>query len=424
MIPLVQIEKIRILLYEYSNFASLSKRVFSARIVAIDGNSLNTRWNRENFRPIEFGTFQANGQEGKFKMKWRQMLWALTCCVIFIAGCGGCWKYDREIQNVSYDPTRQLYKEINQSFEEYWLREKGEKIRINQSNGGSGAQSRSVISGSPADVVTLALGYDIDAIHENAGLLPADWQQRLPRNSCPYTSTIVFLVRKGNPKNIHDWEDLLKDNVIIITPDPQNSGGARWNYLAAWGYMLKKELGDWEALTDPDRAADVAAAQVKAREFVQKLFNDTKSPAKASGARTSTHQFVRNGEGDVLLAWENEALLYTIGGKGGGFEIVVPSISIRAEPPVTIVDKNVDKQGTRDLAEAYLNYLYEPVAQEIIAKHHYRPSDPALAAKFADKFSSLELFTIDEVFGGWRKAQSDHFATDGTYDRLIIKAGK
>ena len=229
-------------------------------------------------------------------MRWQFMLLTFVCLAIF--GCGDS-NYDHEIQNVSYDPTRQLYKEVNQSFEEYWLKEKDEKIQVNQSHGGSGAQARSVMTGSPADVVTLALGYDIDVIHENGDLLSVDWQKRLPHNSCPYTSTIIFLVRKGNPKGIHDWNDLLKNDVTIITPNPQTSGGARWNYLAAWGYLLKKELGSLDALNDPARAEDVAAAQVKAREFVKQLFNDKKAPAKQTGARGSTHQFVRNGEGDV-----------------------------------------------------------------------------------------------------------------------------
>ena len=359
-------------------------------------------------------------------MKWITTSLLIACCAMIGCVVYGCTrsKYDREIQNVSYDPTRELYKEINKSFEELWLHEKNEKIKVNLSNGGSGAQSSAVINGSPADVVTLALGYDIDAIHEHAGLLSADWQKRLPNNSCPYTSTIVFLVRRGNPKNIRDWDDLLKNDVTIITPNPQTSGGARWNYLAAWGYILKKELGDWKALTDPARTDDLAAAQVKARDFVQKLFNDAKAPAKQVGARGSTQQFVRNGEGDVLLAWENEALLFTIGKDGHDFEVVIPGISILAEPPVTVVDKNVDKKGTRDLAEAYLDYLYQPAAQEIIAKNHYRPTDPAVFAKYVEKFQQLELFTIDEVFGGWLKAQKEHFAPGGTYDQLIIKAGK
>jgi sulfate transport system substrate-binding protein len=364
--------------------------------------------------------------ESQFNMKWKISLLLLICgtvagCVIH--GCGGS-QYDHEIQNVSYDPTRELYTEIDKSFAELWLNEKGEKIQVNTSNGGSLSQSRSVIAGSPADVVTLALGYDIDAIHENSGLLPADWQKRLPNNSCPYTSTIVFLVRKGNPKNIRDWDDLLQDNVTIITPNPQTSGGARWNYLAAWGHVLKKELGDWDALTDPTRVDDVTTAHAKARDFVQKLFNDKKAPAKATGARGSTHQFVRNGEGDVLLAWENEALLFTLGSGNHELEVVTPGISILAEPPVTVVDKNVDKNGTRDLAEEYLNYLYKPAAQEIIAKHYYRPTDPAVFEKYADRFQDIELFTIDKVFGGWSKAQKEHFAPGGTYDQLISNPGK
>ena len=349
-------------------------------------------------------------------MKWQFFVLVLVC--LTISGCPKS-KYDREIQNVSYDPTRELYKGINESFEEHWLKEKGEKIQVNQSHGGSGAQSRSVITGSPADVVTLALGYDIDVIHENGDLLPVDWQKRLPHNSCPYTSTIIFLVRKGNPKNIKDWNDLLKDDVTIITPNPLTSGGARWNYLAAWGYILKQELGSFDALTDPARADDVAAAQVKAREFVKQLFNDVKAPAKQTGARGSTHQFVRNGEGDVLLAWENEALWTLEKEEGENFEIVVPSISILAEPPVSVVDKNVNKKGTRDLAEGYLAYLYEPAAQEIIAKHHYRPTDSTVAEKYADKFPALELFTIDDVFDGWIKTQKEHFATGGVYEQII-----
>ena len=355
-------------------------------------------------------------QEGESKMEWRlTLLISLICCVI--AGCSDS-KYDRKIQNVSYDPTRQLYEEVNKSFEEYWLKEKSEKIQVNQSHGGSGSQARNVIAGNPADVVTLALGYDIDVIHENGDLLAADWQKRLPHNSCPYTSTIVFLVRKGNPKGIRDWNDLLKDDVIIITPDPQSSGGARWNYLAAWGYMLKQELGTLDALNDPARADDVASAQAKAREFVKQLFNNKKAPAKQTGARSSTHQFVRNGEGDVLLAWENEALL-TLEGKAADYEVVVPSMTILAEPPVAVVDKNVDKKGTRDLAEAYLEYLYQPAAQDIIARHHYRPTEPTVAAKYAEKFPLVELFTIDEVFGGWAKAQQEHFATGGVYEQIL-----
>jgi len=360
-------------------------------------------------------------------MKWHFTLFGLACSVMMISGCSSCSKYDREIHNVSYDPTRELYTEINKVFEEKWFKEKGERIRVNQSHGGSGAQSRSVIDGNAADVVTLALGYDIDAIVEHGkDLLPSDWQSKLPHNSCPYISTIVFLVRKGNPKEIHDWNDLLKEDVMIVTPNPQTSGGARWNYLAAWGYMLKQELGDLSALQDPTRSEDVAQARQKAAEFVQNIFSEKKAPAKDTGARGSTSRFAVTGVGDVLLAWENEAILYSTGDefKKEGFEIVVPSISILTEPPVALIEKNVDTHGTRDLAEAYLEFLYEPEAQEIIAKHHYRPSDPTVAAKHTAKFPALELITVDQVFGGWTKAQKDHFSGGGTYEKLVINAGR
>ena len=356
-------------------------------------------------------------------MKWHFMLLLLACSSIGF--CLGCWKtYDREIQNVSYDPTRELYKEINEVFEQQWFKEKGERIRVNQSHGGSGAQSRSVIEGNPADVVTLALGYDIDAIVEHGkDLIPGDWQSKYPHNNCPYTSTIVFLVRKGNPKGIRDWDDLLKEDVTIVTPNPQTSGGARWNYLAAWGYILKKELGDLETLHDPARADDVAKAQQKAADFVKQIFSEQKAPAKDTGARGSTQRFTRNGIGDVLLAWENEALLFS-GKEKDHFEIVMPSISILTEPPVAIVEKNVEAKGTRDIAEAYLRFLYESEAQEVIAKNHYRPSDPTVAEKYAAQFPKLELITVDQVFGGWSKAQEDHFSAGGTYEKLVINAGK
>ncbi len=353
-------------------------------------------------------------------MKRHLALLAIICCAIY--GCGG--SNGREILNVSYDPTRELYKDVNKEFEAKWKAETGESITVNNSHGGSGKQSRDVIEGKPADVVTLALGYDIDVIAEQRDILAKDWQSKLPHNSCPYTSTIVFLVRKGNPKGINDWEDLLKDDVTIVTPNPQTSGGARWNYLAAWGYMLKKELGDLNVLNDPARAEDVAKAQQKAAEFVQKIFSEEKAPAKDTGARGSTNRFARNGMGDVLLAWENEALLFRSGKEKEDFDIVVPSISILTEPPVALIDKNVEKNGTKDIAEAYLNFLYEPQAQEIIAKNHYRPSDSAVMEKFAAQFPKLELFTIDQVFGGWSKAQKEHFASGGTYDQLIIHAGK
>ena len=360
-------------------------------------------------------------------MKRYFILLVLMCSLIGLIGfCKGCWKtYDREIQNVSYDPTRELYKEINAVFEKQWYKEKGERIRVNQSHGGSGAQSRSVIEGNPADVVTLALGYDIDVIVEQGkGLIPSDWQTKFPHNNCPYTSTIVFLVRKGNPKGIHDWDDLLKEGVTIVTPNPQTSGGARWNYLAAWGYILKKELGDLGTIHDTARADDVAKAHQKAAEFVQHIFSEKKAPAKDTGARGSTNRFTRNGMGDVLLAWENEALLYQTDKEKENFEIVTPSISILTEPPVALVEKNVEAKGSRDIAEAYLKFLYEPEAQEIIAKNHYRPTDPTVAEKFAEKFPKLEMITVDQVFGDWSKAQKEHFSAGGTYEKLVINAGK
>ncbi len=313
---------------------------------------------------------------------------------------------DTTLLNVSYDPTRELYREFNAAFAAEWKKQGGDELKINQSHGGSGKQSRSVIDGLEADVVTLALAYDIDALHEHGDLVPADWQKRLPDNSAPYTSTVVFLVRKGNPKGIKDWDDLVKPGTSVITPNPKTSGGARWNYLAAWGYAAKKYGGD-------------AAAQ----EFVTKLLKNV--PVLDTGARGSTTTFVERGQGDVLLAWENEALLALA--EGGGkdqFEIVVPSISILAEPPVTVVDKVVDKRGTRKVAEAYLKYLYSPQGQEIAAKNHYRPRDAAVAAKYADTFPKVPLFTIDEVFGGWQKAQKTHFADGGTFDKVYVPEGR
>ena len=286
-----------------------------------------------------------------------------------------------ELLNVSYDPTRELYRDINAAFAPIWKAKTGQDVVIKQSHGGSGAQSRAVIEGLQADVVTLALAYDIDAISSKAKLLPADWQTRLPNNSTPYYSTIVFLVRKGNPKGIHDWGDLIRPDVKVITPNPKTSGGARWNYLAAWGYARKTYGSD-----------------VKARDFMTKLFHNV--PVLDSGARGSTTTFVQRGQGDVLIAWENEAFLAVNELGKGKFDIVVPSVSIRAEPPVAVVDKVVDAKGTRAVAEAYLKFLYTPQAQEIIAKDYYRPTDPAVAAKYAGQFPKLALFTIDDTFGG------------------------
>ncbi|ABQ28043.1 sulfate ABC transporter substrate-binding protein [Geotalea uraniireducens] len=302
--------------------------------------------------------------------------------------------------NVSYDPTRELYQDFNGAFAQYWKKKSGENITVKQSHGGSGKQARAVIDGLEADVVTLALAYDIDEIHDKAKLIPANWQKRLPNNSSPYTSTIVFLVRKGNPKKIRDWNDLVKPGISVITPNPKTSGGARWNYLAAWGYALKQKGGN----------------EAKAKEFVGKLFKNV--PVLDSGARGSTTTFVQRGIGDVLLAWENEAFLAVNELGKDKFEIVVPSLSILAEPPVAVVDKVVDKKGTRKVAEEYLKYLYTPEGQEIAAKNYYRPRDKKVAAKYAKNFPKVKLFTIDELFGGWRAAQKKHFTDGGLFDQI------
>lgn len=323
----------------------------------------------------------------------------------------------QEILNVSYDPTRELYVDYNKAFAEHWKQESGEDVLINQSHGGAAKQARAVIDGLEADVVTLALAYDIDEIASIAKLMPADWQSRLPHNSAPYTSTIVFLVRKGNPKGIKDWDDLVRDGVEVITPNPKTSGGARWNYLAAWGFALKKELGDLAKLKDPAAAEEVAQAQVKAQAFVAALLKHV--PVLDSGARGSTQTFVQREIGDVLLAWENEAFLSINELGPDKFQIVVPSLSILAEPPVTVIDKNVDKHGTRKVSEAYLKFLYSPVGQKLAAKHYYRPISPEYAdAADIARFPKVELITIDEVFGGWQKAQAAHFADGGTFDQV------
>ena len=302
--------------------------------------------------------------------------------------------------NVSYDPTRELYQDFNASFAKYWKKKSGETVVVKQSHGGSGKQARAVIDGLDADVVTLALAYDIDEIHDKAKLIPENWQKRLPHNSSPYTSTIVFLVRKGNPKKIKDWNDLVKPGVQVITPNPKTSGGARWNYLAAWAYALKQKGGN----------------EAKAKEFVARLYKNV--PVLDSGARGSTNTFVQRGLGDVLLAWENEAFLAVNELGKDKFEIVVPSLSILAEPPVTVVDKVVDKKGTRRAAEEYLKYLYTPEGQEIAAKNYYRPTDKKVAARYAKSFPKVKLVTIDGEFGGWRKAQKTHFADGGVFDQI------
>jgi sulfate/thiosulfate-binding protein len=305
------------------------------------------------------------------------------------------------ILNVSYDPTRELYQELNKSFAEHWLKKTGQNVTIRQSHGGSGKQARSVIDGLEADVVTLALAFDIDALHEHADLLPVDWQKRLPHHSSPYTSTIVFLVRKGNPKGIKDWDDLVRPGVAVITPNPKTSGGARWNHLAAWGYALKK--------FDHDTA--------KALEFMKQVYKNV--PVLDTGARGATNTFVQRGMGDVLLAWENEALLAVNQLSPGQLEIVTPSLSILAEPPVAVVDKVVDKRGTRAVATAYLEYLYTETGQEIVAKHYYRPRLESVAKKYADRFPQLKLLTIeDPLFGGWKKAHATHFADNGVFDQI------
>jgi len=305
---------------------------------------------------------------------------------------------DVTLLNVSYDPTRELYVDFNKAFASAYQRETGKSVEIKQSHGGSGSQARSVIDGLQADVVTLALAYDIDAI-ASKGLLAKDWQTRLPQNSSPYTSTIVFLVRKGNPKGIKDWDDLIKSGVSVITPNPKTSGGARWNYLAAWGYALKK-------FGSPD----------KAKQFVGDIYKNV--PVLDTGARGSTITFVERGVGDVLLAWENEAFLAVKEFGKDKFEIVAPSVSILAEPPVAVVDTVADKKGTRAVAEAYLKYWYTREGQEIAARNFYRPRDAEIAGKFADSFAKVELFTIDDVFGGWTKAQSEHFADGGIFDQI------
>lgn len=301
--------------------------------------------------------------------------------------------------NVSYDPTRELYQDFNAAFAKYWKGKTGEDVAIKASHGGSGKQARAVIDGLEADVVTLALGGDIDAVAEK-GLLAPDWQKKLPHNASPYTSTIVLLVRKGNPKGIKDWGDLVKPGVEVITPNPKTSGGARWNYLAAWGYAKQLKGG----------------SDATAQDFVKKLFANVK--VLDSGARGSTTTFVERGIGDVLISWENEAYLSVKELGPDKFEIITPSISILAEPPVAVVDKVVDKRGTRKVATAYLEYLYTPEGQEIAAKNYYRPIDKAVAAKYAKQFATIKLINIDDAFGGWSKAQKTHFADGGVFDRI------
>ncbi len=303
--------------------------------------------------------------------------------------------------NVSYDPTRELYVEFNQAFAKHWKAKTGQDVSFKQSHGGSGKQARSIIDGLDADVATLALAADTDALHENGHLIPKDWQKRLPHNSSPYTSTIILVVREGNPKGIKDWDDLVKPGIKVITPNPKTSGGARWNYLAAWEFAKRKY-----------------GSEAKAREFVKKLYENV--PVLDTGARGSTITFAQRAQGDVLIAWENEAYLLDKE-FGVKFDVVVPSLSILAEPAVTVVDKNVDKKGTRAVAQAYLEYLYSDEGQDIAGKHFYRPTSPKAQAKYARQFPKLTLFTIDQAFGGWSKASKEHFADGASFDQIYTR---
>jgi sulfate/thiosulfate transport system substrate-binding protein len=330
-------------------------------------------------------------------MKSKLLLSTLFAALAFTTSASAA---DISLLNVSYDPTRELYQDYNAAFAKYWKAKTGDNVTVKASHGGSGKQARAIIDGLDADVATLALAYDVDQLHEKGRLIPKDWQKRLGHNSAPYTSTIVFLVRKGNPKKIKDWDDIVKPGVSVITPNPKTSGGARWNYLAAWAYALKKNNND----------------ESKAKEFVGKLFKNV--PVLDTGARGATTTFVERGIGDVLLAWENEAFLAQKELGPDKFEIVVPSLSILAEPTVTVVDKVVDKRKTRAVATAYLEYLYSEEGQEIAAQNYYRPTLDAVAKKYEKSFPKVSLVKIDEVFGGWQKAQKVHFADGGTFDEI------
>lgn len=330
-------------------------------------------------------------------MKSKLLLSTLLAALAFTTPASAA---DISLLNVSYDPTRELYQDYNAAFAKYWKGKTGDNVTVKASHGGSGKQARAIIDGLDADVATLALAYDVDQLHEKGRLIPKDWQKRLGHNSAPYTSTIVFLVRKGNPRKIKDWDDIVKPGVSVITPNPKTSGGARWNYLAAWAYALKKNNND----------------ESKAKEFVGKLFKNV--PVLDTGARGATTTFVERGIGDVLLAWENEAFLAQKELGPDKFEIVVPSLSILAEPTVTVVDKVVDKRKTRAVATAYLEYLYTEEGQEIAAQNYYRPTLDAVAKKYESKFPKVNLVKIDEVFGGWQKAQKVHFADGGTFDEI------
>ena len=324
-----------------------------------------------------------------------------------------------EILNVSYDPTRELYREFNEAFARHWSEKTGQRVLVRQSHGGSGSQARAVIDGLQADVVTLALAADIDAIAEHAGLLPVNWQERLPNNSAPYTSTLALLVRKGNPRNIRSWEDLVRADVQVITPNPKTSGVARWNYLAIWGYVLRRELGEnyVTKLRNTETFADeVKAANDKAREFITKVFRNV--PVLDRAARGATNTFVQRRIGDVLINWENEILLSQNELDTAGVEVVIPEISILAETVVAIMDRNVDRRHTRTVAQAYLDFLYSDTGQEIAARNYYRPGNPAFLARYQNQFPKIDLFTIGDVFGGWTEANRVHFADGGEFDRI------
>ena len=336
----------------------------------------------------------------KNKRGFARLVSTLLSVAVLSLAAGSTWAKDISLLNVSYDPTREFYQEYNAAFAKYWQTKTGDKVDIKQSHGGSGKQARSVIDGLDADVVTLALSYDIDAIADKSKILPADWQKRLKNNSSPYTSTYIFLVRKGNPKGIKDWSDLVKPGIEVITANPKTSGGARWGYLAAYGFALKQPGGN----------------EAKAKEFISALYKNV--PVLDSGARGSTVTFAQRGQGDVLLAWENEAHLALKEFGADKFDIVYPPSSILAEPPVALLDKNVDKHGTREVAQAYLDYLYTPVGQDVAAKNYYRPIDAKVAEKYSKQFPKIKLFTIDDTFGGWTNAQKTHFADGGLFDQI------
>ena len=375
---------------------------------------------------LEFVALEKMLQTGKAGRNISRRQWLARCVsggamatgFMTLPGCGpGESSTDQKLTNVSYDPTREFYEEYNVAFAQYWYTERGESVGIRMSHGGSGRQSRAVMDGLPADVVSLALALDIDMIAERTGLIATDWRTRFPHNASPYQSTIVFIVRRGNPKGIHDWEDLVRNDIQVITPHPKTSGAARYNFLAAWGYILKRELGDFTRLAMPD-APEVIAAEAAAENFLRRMYQNV--PVLDSGARGSTMMFVRNRVGDVLLNWENEAFLAMQEAGGDELEMIVPKLSVLAEPPVAVVDSVAKKRGTTKLAHAYLEHLYSPEGQTLAAKHFYRPSwpdvvDPSLLKGFA----TPEMFSVDEVFGGWQKAQERFFNDHGIFDRIF-----